>query len=149
MNKGILIATVGAIFIGAFSCKEKTTNPPAQPPITFSYESSSCLRGLPKKSLADSTFVYSFGDTLVLDFSVRANCCPDSNRFRVSWLLSGDTIVVAVADTAENLCRCWCPYMIHTEVAHLPNDHYVVRCTIDNYFSAQNPIHLVNVYRSR
>jgi hypothetical protein len=148
MNKPVLIAAVGIIALLS-SCTEKSTDPVTKAAPSFSYESSKCLAGLAKRSLFDSVFVYSFTDTLIIDFSVEANCCPDSNRFEVSWSTVSDTINVSVADTAQNLCRCDCPYLIHAAFANLPNDHYVVRCTIDNYSGVHNPIHLVDVYRKK
>ncbi len=147
MNKPVLIAAIGLMVLVCFSCTEESTNSDTQATLTFSYQSSKCLQGLPKRSLFDSVFVYTFTDTLIMDFSVEANCCPDSDRFKVSWSIAGDTINVSVADTAQNGCRCNCPYMIHAAFGNLPNDHYVVRCVIDNYSSVNNPIHFVNVYR--
>lgn len=150
MNKPVLTAAVVTTILVWFSCTEKTTNPDTQSTLTFSYKSSKCLlQGLPKRGLFDSVFVYTFTDSLVIDFSVEANCCPDSDRFKVSWSTAGDTINVSVADTAQNGCRCDCPYMIHAAFGNLPDDHYVIRCVIDNYSGIHNPIHLADVYRKR
>ncbi len=149
MNKPVLVIAVGLTALLCFSCKEKSANPETQAPGSFSYESSKCMRGvLQKASVSDSVFTYTFSDKLIIDFSVTANCCPDSNRFSVSSTTGIDTIVVAVVDTAQNLCKCICPYMIHAEFGNLPNDHYVVHCTIGNSQGYTDPIHLVNVYKN-
>lgn len=76
-------------------------------------------------------FSYSFTDTLTVDFCLPANCCPDSNRFEFSYTISNDRISVAVADTAEHLCRCICPYVIRAEIHDLTLDRYVFICTYD------------------
>ena len=78
---------------------------------------------------ADSCFSYYFDDAgLLIDFCVRANCCPDINRFGLSYQIDQDTITVAVADTAERQCRCVCTYVIHADSFDLPLEHYVFVC---------------------
>lgn len=151
MKISAIIVIFGLFIFFCFSCKEKLASPESQSSASFSSQSSKCLKNVLSKSggLFDSVFVYTFTDSLNIDFSVEANCCPDSNRFSISYNLSHDTIIVSVADTALNGCFCHCPYMIHVNFSNLPNDHYVVQCMIDNYSSVLNPIHLVNVYRRK
>ncbi len=57
------------------------------------------------------------------------NCCPDSNRFALSYAVKGDTLLVAAIDTAKNLCYCKCDYIVRAEFRNLPLDHYVFVCT--------------------
>jgi len=145
-----IVVTLGFIVFLCFSCKDKSTNPETQSTISFSSQSSKCLsHGLAKSSGLDSVFTYSFTQSLIIDFSVNANCCPDSNRFNISNIIRADTLIVSVADTARSLCHCICLYMIHVEFGNLPNDHYVVRCRIGNSQGYDDPIHLVNVYRRK
>jgi len=87
--------------------------------------------GLAKDALIDSCFSYQFDTDLAVDFCVRANCCPDSNRFDLDYLISSDTIYVAVADTAARLCRCVCNYVIHAEFTNLMRDRYIFYCSYD------------------
>jgi len=144
----ILLHLFTAIAVFLFlSCKEKVTNPENEAP-SFSYISSKCLSfDLEKQSFpTDSSFTYSFRDSLLIDFSVEGNCCPDSNRFIVSQNISNDTIYISVQDTALNLCHCICPYQIHAGFSNLNEDHYVVYCKLNN--AGDDPIHLVDVYRS-
>ncbi len=150
MIKPVLVTTIGLITFLCFSCKEKSANPETQNPGSFSFQSSKCMKGvLSKTGISDSIFTYTFNDKLIIDFSVTANCCPDSNRFSVSSASGIDTIVVAVIDSAQDLCNCDCPYMIHAEFENLPNDHYLVRCTIGKPQGGINLIHLAYVYRNK
>jgi hypothetical protein len=145
-----MVVILGFIVFLCFSCKDKSTNSETQSTISFSSQSSKCLsNGLSKSSGLDSVFTYSFTQNLIIDFSVNANCCPDSNRFNISNTVGIDTIIVSVADTARSLCSCICLYMIHVEFGNLPNDHYVVRCKIGNSHGYDDPTHLVNVYRKK
>jgi hypothetical protein len=139
--------TLGFLVFLCLSCNEKSTSPDSQSAISFSSHYGKCLsQGLPKSSSLDSVFTYSFTDSLVIDFSVNANCCPDSNRFVVTQRAGPDTLVISVADTAGNLCYCICTYMVHASFENLPNDHYVVRCRVGNSQGYED-IHLVDVYR--
>jgi hypothetical protein len=148
MKKQVVIAVLALIAFFCFSCKEKSANPENQGLISSSFQSSKCMgSALGKASTSDSVFTYTFSDALIIDFSVTGNCCPDSNRFSVSSAIGSDTIVVAVVDTAQNLCRCLCRYMIHSEFMNLPNNHYVVRCTIAAPQGEAEQIHSANVYR--
>jgi hypothetical protein len=117
--------------------------------VTFYSQSSKCLlNGLSKSADLDSVFTYLFDNNLLIDFSVTANCCPDSNRFSISQITGTDTIIISVADTAQNLCKCVCPYMIHVEFENLSKDHYVVRCRQSNSQGCLDPIYLADVYRN-
>ncbi len=148
MNKPVLVIAVGLTALLCFSCKEKSANPETQGPVSFSYQYGKCgEHSLQKPTVSDSVFIYTFIDKLIIDFSVRGNCCPDSNRFTVTSTAGTDTIVVAVVDTAQHLCRCICTYMIHAEFGNLPNNHYVVRCTAGVPQGESDLIHLVDVYR--
>ena len=152
MNKPVHIAAAGMIIVVFFSCPEKATNPGTQVGPVFSYNSSKCLTGLPKRGPADSVFVYTFTDTLSIDFSVEANCCPDSGRFVVSNRAGNDTLFITIVDTAEYVCRCICLYFIHAEIANLTGDHYVVKCHFIRekpLILSRDPIYLVDVFRSR
>ena len=150
MRMSAITGVLGIIVLLSFSCKEKSTGPTTQQPVLFSSRSSKCLsQGFAKSSGLDSVFTYSFTDTLLIDFSAIANCCPDSDRFEISQEIGTDTLIVSVADTALHLCRCVCPYMIEVEFVGLPNDHYVIRCRIGDPQGYVDPIHLVNVYRQK
>jgi hypothetical protein len=132
------------------SCKGKSTDPEQIITPIFTSESSKCIpvalaRG--SASSSDSLFSYSFTQSLVVDFSAHGNCCPDSNRFMVGHEIRNDTILIAVSDTARNLCRCICFYMIHVQVTDLPLDRYVIRCCLADGNSTLDPLHLVTVVR--
>ncbi len=142
-------ALLGILLLTFWSCRERGAGPVLRLQPSLSFETSQCVHtSLGKGSLVDSVFVYSFTDSLVLDFSVVANCCPDSNRFAVIQIPNGDTLVVAVADTAGNLCHCVCLYFIHASIANLQADHYVVLCRIVDSDGTWYTIHLANVYRA-
>ncbi|MGE5805055.1 MAG: hypothetical protein ACM34M_04630 [Ignavibacteria bacterium] len=128
-----------------FSCKEKVTN--FEDGTTgFSYSASKCHGDLQKEgALPDSSFEYTFFDSLFIDFSLPGNCCPDSNRFLVFQNINQDTIYISVEDTAANLCLCICNYHIYAEFSDLPEDHYVVFCTLKG--AEYNPVYLVDVYK--
>jgi len=81
-------------------------------------------------TFGDSYFTYSFTDKLIVDFCVSGNCCPDENRFRTSSNILGDSIIVTVADTAQNLCKYICNYIIHGEFEQLPKDRYFIKCIL-------------------
>jgi hypothetical protein len=133
-----------------FACEEKPVHLSQTiiPPVVA--EASKCISPVLAKgsiSVIDSLFSYSFFQDLTLDFSVQGNCCPDSNRFEVNIEIRNDTILVSVNDTAKNLCRCNCLYMIHLRASDLAFDRYVVRCSLRNGYNDIDPIHLVTVMR--
>jgi hypothetical protein len=113
----------------AFSCSDKGTTPGNIQQANQLYQIPGCQRGLiPKSSGGDSCFSYQFAADLLVDFCVAANCCPDSNRFSIAARIFGDTIKVAVHDTAAQECRCLCAYAIHSEFSDLPLDRYRFIC---------------------
>ncbi len=75
-----------------------------------------------------SCFKYKFVDTLLVEFCLTGNCCPDSNRFSLTHEIRGDTIFVTSADTARNLYRCFCRYVIHAEFENLELNRYRFIC---------------------
>lgn len=81
-----------------------------------------------QKNYSDSCFSYSFFDKLSIDFCVTGNCCPEKNRFLITSTVVNDSIFIAVADTADELCDCICNYIIHGEFESLPLDKYFVKC---------------------
>jgi hypothetical protein len=130
------------------ACKDKSTNTNDTPNPTFSYETSKCSgHGLSKGTALDSIFTYSFDQELIMDFSVLSNCCPDSGRFVLNHTINMDTILIAVSDTAQHLCRCICSYMIHTQLTNLPLDQYVVR--IEEGSPSNYLLHLAIVKRKK
>ncbi len=148
MNKIIFVPLLCAL--AAFSCKDKPTGSTTDRDPAFAFESGKCAgHNLSKGSALDSIFAYSFAGDLLIDFSVWSNCCPDSDRFTVSYRTGGDTIVISVVDTAAHFCRCVCPYIIHAEFGGLPEDHYVVCCSLSrsDIPGAADIIHLADVYR--
>jgi hypothetical protein len=150
MRNTTILIIFGFLVVLCLSCKEKATNPETQTPISFSSQYSKCLsHGLAKARGLDSLFTYTFVDSLVIDFSVNANCCPDSNRFIVTHSIGTDTLIISVADTARSLCNCICLYMIHASFGNLSKDNYTVRCRVGNSHGYDDPIHLVNVNRKR
>lgn len=82
--------------------------------------------------LSDTCFSYSFDDTLVMNFCFTGNCCPDTNRFTGSVVVAGNTINIAVIDTAEQLCRCICPYLVKFQISELNMSEYTVICSDGN-----------------
>ena len=113
-----------------FSC---TTEPVITNHSFTSYQVPGCNRHtLSKSTNPDSCFVYSFEDTLKIDFCVTGNCCPDSNRFTTNYKIKSDTIFVKVKDIEEHICRCMCNYTIHLEFNNLEKDKYIFYCDYDN-----------------
>jgi hypothetical protein len=110
------------------SCDQPTTDEKEK--INFqAYQIPGCITGQIRDATGDSTcFNYVFKDTLKVDLCLTANCCPDSNRFDYSNLILSDTIKFFVADTAENLCRCNCAYIVHADISNLKLDAYIFEC---------------------
>jgi hypothetical protein len=105
-----------------------------------------CKSGQLSKGLADSCFAYVFNDVLDIYFCASANCCPDTNRFRMSYDIRRDSIVVTIADTAAHLCRCNCTYMLRAQFRDLPGDSYRFVCRREDY-SSQLIFYSVIVHR--
>jgi hypothetical protein len=126
-----------------FSCSERATDPNADGESSL-YQVHGCIPGaLYKNPLADSCFAFRFEKSLALDFCLPGNCCPDSNRYFLSHRISRDTLIVTAVDTAGNMCRCNCSYLIHADIAPLPLDRYHVFC-----FLADSLMYRVEVTRS-
>lgn len=131
-TKSILL---GCALLGVLSCSNQPTNSENGEAQVHGvlYQIPGCGgHGVAKTAVGDSCFSYKFIQDLVVDFCVSANCCPDSNRFQFKHEIRNDTIAVAVADTAANLCRCVCNYVIHAEFSDLPRDRYIFYCKYDN-----------------
>ena len=127
------------------SCNEKGTNPD-QDLTRVSFFSGKCGQEFLKASdVQDSSFVYTFFDDLIIDFSVGGNCCPDSNRFYVNHNISNDTIYISVDDTAGHRCWCICNYHMYAQFKDLHGDHYVVICTLEGAYN--NPLYAADCYR--
>lgn len=110
------------------SCKESSVAPESSAKI---FQLPDCRPSINKKSsdiLIDSCFTYTFNERLIIDFCVSGNCCSDENRFLIKNSIFKDTITVTIADTAANLCRCICNYIIHGEFESLPYDSYTIIC---------------------
>jgi hypothetical protein len=138
------------------SCKEHSSGTDTADIPSFMYITSRCLsaalsvsssRANTTAATPDSNFTYTFKQNLILDFSAAGNCCPDSNRFVVSQEIRNDTVLVTIIDTARNLCRCMCSYMIHAQWNNLPLDSYIVRCRLGDGKTFIDPIHFVAVVR--
>lgn len=112
-------------------CKESSVTPEVKATL---YQINGCQPSLGKKAnnlLNDSCFQYTFFDKLTIDFCVNGNCCPDKNRFLITNKIFKDTITITVKDTADNLCRCTCNYIIHGEFESLNYNSYVIKCLAD------------------
>lgn len=98
-------------------------------------------------SIIDSCFYYNFEEKLTIDFCVNGNCCPDENRFLITNNIFKDTITVTVTDTAANLCRCMCNYIIHGEFELLSYDSYTVKC-VRNEFNSNKLLYTKRIKRT-
>ncbi len=144
-----LIPFVWFLILVFFSCKDVPVID-LDVTRTFSAQISNCVGPILWKAdgiKADSVFVWTFGNKLIIDFSFHANCCIDSSDFLVSQSISNDTITITMTDTAFSVCRCICTYMAHVEFTGLPNNHYVIQCIAGNRFGYGPPEHLVHVMR--
>jgi hypothetical protein len=93
------------------------------------YQVAGCNKQLLKKSLTQETcFDYDFSKNLIVDFCVSGNCCPDKDRYKLASTVFQDTINITVRDTAKNLCKCNCNYVIHAEFTNLSRDSFIVKC---------------------
>jgi hypothetical protein len=101
------------------------------PPGVVARQAPGCqLRGAPG---LDSCLSYEFHDALTVDFCADGNCCPDSNRFAFTTAFLRDTIQITIADTAAQLCRCTCSYILHVTFTDLPGDEYLFLCRREDY----------------
>jgi hypothetical protein len=117
-----------------FSCTINNSSEPQDETITFNaYQVGGCNKSsLRKVEVSDSSFSFTFNDTLKINFALMANCCPESRNFIVEHTIKSDTIWVSVTDNAENLCRCVCNYTIHLDLIGLSNDKYFFFCNYGN-----------------
>jgi hypothetical protein len=130
MKKGGLFILLGVMSAVLATCTDKSSNPGGQQIYANLRQIGGCVSSaLHKSAASDSSFGYQFGDTLFVDFLLTGNCCPDSNRFALSYEVRGDTLLVAATDTAGNLCYCVCDYIVRAEFRNLPLDHYVFVCS--------------------
>jgi len=121
----IFFVFAGFIFLCS-SCSDESITPVKQ---TVLKQIAGCNKlSLNKSGSANSCFSYSFKDNLILDFCVSGNCCPDKDRYILTSGIVGDSIFITIKDTAQNLCRCNCNYIIHSEFFSLPRSNYIVKC---------------------
>ena len=107
-------------------CNEKSTETETFIKI---YQLGKCNSYNLTKVTSDSLcFNYKFESSLVLDFCVKGNCCPDSNRFIFNYKINENQIDIFVDDIAPNLCKCICNYTIHADILGLSNSKYFVKC---------------------
>ena len=73
------------VFIGFVSCVEKITE---NEPVVKIYQDGKCRNyGLNKINNDSLCFDYKFDKSLSINFCVKGNCCPDSNRFIFNYKL--------------------------------------------------------------
>jgi hypothetical protein len=119
----VLVFGVALFALGG--CSDRGAEPDAGGLSYLLFQVPGCgTTGSARIASSDSCFTYSFDGVLDLSWCVPANCCPDSNRFALSSIVVADTILVAVRDTAQRLCRCICSYNIHARYVDLPLDQY-------------------------
>ncbi len=124
MLRLIILASAICVVFAIFACGDHGTTPKSDSHI---FQIGRCQGTVGSAALsADSCFVWSFGQTLLIDFCVAANCCPDTNRFALSSQIRNDTILISVTDTAASLCSCDCGYIIRAEFDSAPEYVYQV-----------------------
>ncbi len=122
----------------------RSTEPAA--PAFVAFQASGCRQGIDRPATQDSCFSYQYDDLLLVDFCATGNCCPDSNRFLIRCEVRQDTILVTVADTAANNCRCTCRYLLHAQLAELSLPSYQFLC-VRNDYSGTSILYSERVYR--
>jgi hypothetical protein len=121
------LALAASSFLG-LSCVQSLG--PGSPEAIFT-QLPGCRSSAGKPAFADSCFSWAFHGALILDFCVTANCCPDTNRFALTHTIVRDTLILEVADTTSDLCRCVCPYLLHSEFPYLEGDSYLILCLLE------------------
>lgn len=144
MNKLIVIAFL-LIGILIFNC---TNEPNDIEPVVSISQKPGCAGAILNKSITDSCFDYRFGAELEINFCVSGNCCPDSNRFKFSHKIYADTISISLTDTAQNLCRCICNYLVNSRIESLPLSKYIVKAE-QNINNEKKLLFTKIVYRSK
>lgn len=109
-----------------YSCSN-STSPNSNLNLSFK-QIPGCNNTLLSKTLADSSFKYTFDTYADISFSLLANCCPENNRFDQITLLNDNTITITVIDTAAQLCRCICNYELNIKVRELTENLYTFIC---------------------
>jgi hypothetical protein len=138
------------------SCADTSTNV-VQSVQANLYQDGACLGSALKLSSADknffkifsddTSFSYTFTDTLIVNFWAIADCSSKSNLFSLTYSIRNDTIFVVVVDTAKSNANCDCKYPIQAEFVNLPLNHYVFYGIIpgNEYFL---PNYIEDIYRN-
>jgi len=128
------------VFIG--NCSNDTVAPK---PTVVLQQVSGCHynQALAPPNPEDSCFSWQYSSYLSVAFCVVGNCCPDHDRFSLAYSIDNDSISIAVADTAAELCQCTCPFLIRAEFHDLPLNQYAVVC-----FFLDSPIYRQVVTKS-
>jgi hypothetical protein len=129
-DRWCVFLAIGVLALLIPTCEQSTEVPS---PSVSAFQVPGCGSDFLRVTVNDSCFSYQFHDALVVEFCMSANCCPDSNRFSFRHMVSHDTILVTVSDTAAHLCHCICNYVLHMEFRDLPGDNYVFFCTREDY----------------
>lgn len=130
MKNAAISLVFGLLALAGLSCTNNSSGPGVAQINANLRQVSGCISKVSSSSQAgDSSFAYEFGDTLYVSFMLSGNCCPDSNRFSLSYEVRSDTLYVAATDTAARMCYCICNYVLRAEFANLPFDRYTFICT--------------------
>jgi hypothetical protein len=127
MSRVFWFGVLACLILLLLACSDNTTKPKVE---SLAYQVGRCDHDMIKKPVADdSCFTAAFTQDLLIDLCLVANCCPDTNRFALSTSISSDTVLIAAADTAVNLCHCLCNYKVRAEFHNLPLSQYLVLCS--------------------
>ncbi len=124
MKSFICVILTSLIF---YTCSE-STSPNNNSDILFKQVPGCGNFNLPK-SANDSSFSYTFDNSLKINLSLPANCCPDTNRFDYIYTINDEEIYFIAIDTAAHLCKCICNYTIEIVINDLDKDSYQFICT--------------------
>lgn len=138
----------GLLFLAGLSLISLTCSKSTEPaaPGIVAFQAPGCQQVVGGLSSPDSCFSYRYEDLLLVDFCATGNCCPDSNRFLIQCEIRQDTILVTIADTAANLCRCNCRYLLHVQLTELSLPSYQFVCVRKDE-SAGSVLYSERVYR--
>lgn len=125
----MVFALIILFLVSFWGCSDKGTVPDT----SLDFQASDCLKvnGL-KKSYPDSSFSYTFGDKLIVDFLVNADCLLFAPGLIMDYEISRDTIFVTVIEANPGFTDCLCPYMMHAEFNNLPGYRYFFICEFQN-----------------